>query len=223
MCCVGVLITAVLALFLPLDISQGYTADHADRAAWLANNRGAFILGWTNQILAMLTLSGIFLGIAWKIGKVYTLRAIIAAAIVFISVIVFLIPKFIAVWTIPLLADNIATASSDASLANTLLLLLNVSVPYSLFTSFDYLGFWLYAVFGLLVARTSAAEALSVKIAAWTLGVFGVIYHVLLITLLWGSMATSDIETWFLGVSALLIIVPIAMIFGFRGSKSTTE
>ena len=139
-CCVGVLITAVLALFLPLDISQGYTADHADRAAWLANNRGAFILGWTNQILAMLTLSGIFLGIAWKMGKVYTLRAIIAAAIVFISVIVFLIPKFIAVWTIPLLADHIATAPFDTTLANTLLLLLNVSVPYSLFTAFCWMA-----------------------------------------------------------------------------------
>ena len=96
--------------------------------------------------------------------------------VVLMSVVAFFIPKFIAVWTIPLLADTIASGAAGAELADPLLRLLNVSVPFSLYTSFDYLGFWLYSVFALLVAAPLYGEALSLKISSISLGVFGVIY-----------------------------------------------
>lgn len=176
-----------------------------------------FILGWINQILAMLGLSGVLLGIAWQIRKANALRAVLAAATVFGSAFAFLIPKFIAVWTIPLLAEAVAVDPVSNPLANTLLLLLNVSVPYSLFTSFDYLGFWLYAVFGLLVAVPLYEKKPSLKIAAVTLGAFGTIYHILFVALLWGTIPAEEIEGWFLGASALLVIVVLVMLFNFRG------
>jgi hypothetical protein len=57
----------------------------------------------------------------------------------------FVIPKFMAVWTIPLLAEAADSGGAGAAMAATLLPLLNVSIPFSLYTSFDYLGFWLYS------------------------------------------------------------------------------
>ena len=213
--------TGVVAFFIPLDAPGGYTADHADRVAWLSANSGTFILGWINQIIAMLSISGVFFGMAWQIATRNPLRAVIAAMVVLISVVAFIVPKFIAVWTIPMLAQAISSGAMGAELADPLLRLLNVSIPFSLYTSFDYLGFWLYAVFGLLVAgplytEKKGGEHMSAKIAAVTIGVFGLLYHGLLATLLLGAIAPPDIESWFLGASSLLLIVVVAMIFSFR-------
>ena len=219
-CAIVVVATTVISAFLPLDIPGGYTATHADRVAWLIGNRGLFILGWVNQMVAMLSLSGVLLVLAWRIREVNALRAIFAAATVLVSVVAFLIPKFIAVWTIPLLADVAAFDATGDSLANMLLLLLNVTVPYSLFTSFDYLGFWLYAVFGLMVAIPLYTEQLVSKILAVTLGVFGMAYHGLLVALLWGAIPTVEIEVWFLGVSALLLLVPLAVLLVLKSLLS---
>ena len=208
--------TTVITFFIPLDVPDGYTASHADRVAWLSANSGTFILGWINQIAAMLSLSGVFFAMAWHIATKDPLRAIIAAMIVFTSFVAFIIPKFIAVWTIPLLAQTISTGAVGADLADPLLRLLNVSVPFSLYTSFDYLGFWLYGVFGLLVAGPLYGGTTSAKIAAVTIGVFGLMYHGLLATLLLGAIAPIDIESSFLGVAGLLLIVVVAMTITFR-------
>jgi hypothetical protein len=145
--------TGVVAFFLPLDAPGGYEATTSERVAWLAANSGSFIIGWINQIVAMISLSGVFAGIAWQIAGTHPLRAILAATLVAISMVVFFIPKFIAVWTIPMLAEAIATGSAVSDMAETLLPILNVTVPFSLYTSFDYLGFWLYSLFALLVGR----------------------------------------------------------------------
>ena len=208
--------TGVVAFFIPLDAPGGYTADHADRVAWLSANSGTFILGWINQIIAMLSISGVFFGMAWQIATRNPLRAVIAAMVVLISVVAFIIPKFMAVWTIPLLAQTISNGAVGAELADPLLRLLNVSVPFSLYTSFDYLGFWLYGVFGLLVAGPLYGVTTSAKIAAVTIGVFGLMYHGLLATLLLGAIAPIDIESSFLGVAGLLLIVVVAMTITFR-------
>jgi hypothetical protein len=151
------------------------------------------------------------------------LRAILAAMVVLVSVVAFIIPKFMAVWTIPLLADTISTGAVGAELADPLLRLLNVSIPFSLYTSFDYLGFWLYAVFGLLVAIPLYGENISTRIAAVTIGLFGLIYHVLLIAILLGNIAAADIESVLIGVSGLLMIQIIAMIFSFRSAGCPVE
>ena len=125
-----VIVTAIISLYLPLDAPNGYAVEHADRVAWLSNNRELFIAGWVNQIVAMLSLSGAFFAIAWRVGSTSPLLAMIAAMVVLMSVMAFIIPKFIAVWTIPILADTISTAASGAELADSLLRILNVSVPF---------------------------------------------------------------------------------------------
>ena len=216
-------LTLIASLFIPLDVPAGYSAEHAERVAWLNANRGTFIIGWINQIAAMLSLSGIFFAMCWRIANKNPLRAILAAMVVLVSVVAFIIPKFMAVWTIPLLADTISTGAVGAELADPLLRLLNVSIPFSLYTSFDYLGFWLYAVFGLLVAIPLYGENISTRIAAVTIGLFGLIYHVLLIGILLGNIAAADIESVLIGVSGLLMIQIIAMIFSFRSAGCPVE
>ena len=213
-------ITAVLSMFLPLDIAGGYAAAHGDRVIWLQENRGMFIVGWVNQIISMFTLSGAFAAAAWIAVGNNALRGMLGLFFVAMATMAFIIPKFIAVWTIPLLGDAASTGSTGSDMAHALLPLLNVSIPFSLYTSFDYLGFWLYAVFALLVAAPLYGDALSNKVAAASLGVFGVLYHFCLIALLLGSIGASDIETYFLGSTVLLFLHLVAMIAVFYQGKS---
>lgn len=214
------LATGVISMFLPLDVPGGYAAEHADRVAWLSENRSAFIAGWVNQIAAMLSLSGVFFAIAWRVAANNALRAILAAMVVLMSVVAFIVPKFIAVWTIPLLADTITAGATGAEMADALLLLLNVSVPFSLYTSFDYLGFWLYSVFALLVAAPLFGPATTAKISSVSLGLFGVIYQILMVALWLGAIAPEEIEAYFLGASLLLLIVIVAMLVNFKKAMS---
>jgi heme/copper-type cytochrome/quinol oxidase subunit 1 len=44
-CAIVVIVTLVVSFFLPLDAPGVYTAEHADRVAWLSANRNTFILG----------------------------------------------------------------------------------------------------------------------------------------------------------------------------------
>lgn len=216
-----VIVTAIISLYLPLDAPNGYAVEHADRVAWLSNNRELFIAGWVNQIVAMLSLSGAFFAIVWRVGSTSPLIAMIAAMVVLMSVMAFIIPKFIAVWTIPILADTISTAASGADLADPLLRILNVSVPFSLYTSFDYLGFWLYSLFALLVAKPLFSSSLATKLASVTLGLFGVMYQLMLVALWAAEIATVDIEASFIGISLLLIIAIIAMGYEFKKTSSS--
>ena len=218
-----VIVTAVISVFLPLDAPGGYTAEHADRVTWLSNNREIFIAAWVNQIVAMLSLSAVFFAIAWRIGSTNPLRAILAAMVVLMSVMAFIIPKFIAVWTIPLLADTIATGAVGAELADPLLRILNVSVPFSLYTSFDYLGFWLYSLFALLVAMPLFGPTLATKISSVCLALFGIIYQLALLTLWAGKTAATDIEGSFLGTTLLLVIAIIAMAIQFKQTVSSEK
>ena len=215
------IVTGMISFFLPLDAPEGYTAEHADRIAWLTANRDLFILGWLNQIAAMFSLSGVFFAIAWHIAVKNPLRAALAAMVVLLSVVAFIVPKFMAIWTIPQLAEVITNNAVGAELADSLLTLLNVSVPFSLYTSFDYLGFWLYGVFSLLVAGPLYGDKTSAKIAAITLGMFGVIYHGVLASLLLGSIAPPDIESSFLVAAGLLLVAVVVMGFNFWSAAKT--
>ena len=215
------IILAVVSGFLPLDAPGGFGADHAGRIAWLTANKGAFILAWANQIVLMLSSSGVLFCIAWQVSCNNPLRGIIAAVVVAMSVMAFIIPKFIAVWTIPMLADTVSLGGPGAQMADALLLILNVSVPFSLYTSFDYLGFWLWAVFALLAAGPLYGPTLSAKISAVCLGAFGIIYHGVFMALLLGNIDPEDIEYSFSAPAMLVIIVIIAMLFNFKSAMES--
>jgi len=213
-------VTTVLSFYLPLDVANGYDAAHSDRVTWLNEHRNVFVAGWVNQIVSMLSLSAAFAAAAWVAAGDNVLRGALGAFFVALATMAFVIPKFIAVWTIPMLASAAATGTAGSEMAHSLLPLLNVSIPFSLYTSFDYLGFWLYAVFALLIAGPLYGETLKSNIASVSLGVFGVIYHLCLLVLLSGGMAPADIGTYFIGSSLLLFFHLLAMAFVFKSAGS---
>ena len=217
------LATGVVSVFLPLDAPGGYEATASDRVAWLSANSGAFILGWINQIIAMVSLSGVLAGLAWQIAGKHPLRAILAATLVAISMVAFFIPKFIAVWTIPMLTGAIATGSGASDMAQALLPILNVSVPFSLFTSFDYLGFWLYSLFALLVARPLMQCSFTAKITGVILGVFGLLYNGVVIAILAGTIEGAEVALYVGAASLILVFVLVASLFLFKGAAAPTD
>ena len=57
------IVAGVLSAFFPLDAPEG---PFADRMQWYSTNVGAFVMGWVVQMIAMLTLSGVFAATAWQ-------------------------------------------------------------------------------------------------------------------------------------------------------------
>ena len=214
-CAMLCILTAIIAAFLPLDVPEGYSATHAERLQWLSENRDAFVAAWVNQIVAMVSLSGLFLALCWRGRSNGPLRALLATGAVAMATMAFVIPKFIAIWTIPLLANAEVTGGTGADMAAVLLPLLNVSIPFSLYTSFDYLGFWLYALFAVLMMKPLYDSDWSSKLIAILVGLFGIGFHAAFACLLLGVIQAPDIETSF-GLSfipLLLLIVILAVTF----------
>lgn len=216
------LATGVIQFFLPLDVPGGYDASASERVAWLSANSGAFILGWVNQIAAMISLSGVFAGIAWQIRDTHPLRAILGATFVALATMAFFINKFMAVWTIPRLADAIETGSTGGEMAETLLPILNVSYPFSLYTSLDYLGFWLYSFFALLVALPLLRGGSAAKATAVGLILFGLLFQGLVIAVMAGAIAGTELEAYVAGLFLPLLVVMVAGLLLFRRA-STAE
>lgn len=207
------LVATVPSLFLPLDAPKGPVAD---RMIWFSSNLGAFVAGWIVQMILMLTLSGVFAGAAWQLRRSHPLRAFVAGTALFISLVAFIIPKFIAIWSIPQMVSESARVSSHSGVSEQLFQLLNPSLAFSLFTSFDYLGFWMYAVFGLLVARPLFRLTLSAKIAAVALGVYGLLYHLLFVGVLTRNVTQADIGAYSTSIGALLLVAVISLAIRFR-------
>lgn len=207
------ILAGILSVFFPLDAPEG---PFADRMMWYSNNVGAYVMGWVIQMIAMLTLSGVFAGTAWQIRQSHPLSAFLAGMAVLIATVAFIIPKFIAIWSIPQMVTASTTVSANAAVAEQLFQLLNPSLSYSLFTSFDYLGFWMYGVFGLLVARPMFSLTLSAKITGASLGAFGLLYHLLFMGIMSGSVATDDVGPYAESLGALILIPVISMAVYFR-------
>ena len=217
---IALLLVTVPSLFLPLDAPDG---PFADRVVWFSSNLGVFVVAWIVQIIAMLTLSAVFAGALWQIANTHPLRAIVAGTTLLVSVVAFIIPKFIAVWSIPQMVAASATASTHSAVSEQLLQLLNISLPFSLFASFDYLGFWLYAVFSLLIARPLFRLTLSAKIAAVGFGAYGLLFHIILIGVLTGNVVQTDIVPYIASVAGLLLVAVISMAVHFRKAMASGE
>jgi len=206
-------LTGVLMLFFPLDAPA---APFADRMLWYSVNVNAYVMGWVLQMIAMLTLSALFAAIAWQTRKSHLLSTFGAGTALLISIMAFIIPKFIAIWSIPQIVVASSTVTPNVAVAEQLFQLLNPSLSFSLFTSFDYLGFWMYGVFGLLLARPLFCLTLSAKIAAVSLGLFGLLYHLLLVGVMFGSIASTNIGLYAESIGILLLIPVLSMAVYFR-------
>ena len=185
--------TAV-SMFGVYDAPAGSTA--AEKVAWLNENNGAFVLSWVTQIVQVFTLAAVFAATCWKVFSVNPLAAVSAALVLMLGTMAILITKGTELWVVPLAAQDLAAGSSGQEPGLTLLSINSQSYPYSLTTYFDYLGLWLWSLFGLLVARPLFQFSTSAKVAAISLGLFGVIYPVFYGFLITGVIPLKDITNY---------------------------
>ena len=185
--------TAV-SMFGVYDAPAGSTA--AEKVAWLNENNGAFVLSWVTQIVQVFTLATVFAAICWKVYRVNPLAAVSGGIVLMLGTMAILITKGTELWIVPLAAQDLAAGSSGQEPGLTLLSINSQSYPYSLTTYFDYLGLWLWSMFGLLVARPLFQFSTSAKVAAVSLGLFGIIYPIFYGFLVTGVIPLSEITNY---------------------------
>ena len=185
--------TAV-SMFGVYDAPAGSTA--AEKVAWLNENNGAFVLSWVTQIVQVFTLAAVFAAICWKVYRVNPLAAVSGGIVLMLGTMAILITKGTELWIVPLAAQDLAAGSSGQEPGLTLLSINSQSYPYSLTSYFDYLGLWLWSLFGLLVARPLFRFSTSAKVAAVSLGLFGIIYPVFYGFLVTGVIPLDDITNY---------------------------
>ena len=207
--------TAV-SMFGVYDAPAGSTA--AEKVAWLNENNGAFVLSWVTQIVQVFTLTAVFAAICWKVFSVNPLAAVSGGIVLMLGTMAILITKGTELWVVPLAAQDLATGSSGQEPGLTLLSINSQSYPYSLTTYFDYLGIWLWSLFGLLVARPLFRFSTSAKVAAISLGLFGIIYPVFYGLLVSGVIPQEEI-TSYSSFMVLAWIGAFAMGFYCRGDS----
>ncbi|MGI9287420.1 MAG: hypothetical protein ACR2P1_18700 [Pseudomonadales bacterium] len=185
--------TAV-SMFGVYDAPAGSTA--AEKVAWLNENNGAFVLSWVTQIVQVFTLTAVFAAICWKVFSVNPLAAVSGGIVLMLGTMAILITKGTELWVVPLAAQDLAAGSSGQEPGHTLLSINSQSYPYSLTTYFDYLGLWLWSLFGLLVARPLFRLSTSAKVAAVSLGLFGIVYPIFYGFLVTGVLPLSEITNY---------------------------
>ncbi|NCF19357.1 MAG: hypothetical protein GWP63_14030 [Haliea sp.] len=185
--------TAV-SMFGVYDAPAGSTA--AEKVAWLNENNGAFVFSWVTQIVQVFTLAAVFAATCWKVFSVNPLAAVSGGIVLMLGTMAILITKGTELWVVPLAAQDLAAGSSGQEPGHTLLSINSQSYPYSLTTYFDYLGLWLWSLFGLLVARPLFRLSTSAKVAAISLGLFGIIYPIFYGFLVTGVIPLEEITNY---------------------------
>ena len=185
--------TAV-SMFGVYDAPAGSTA--TEKVAWLNENNGAFVLSWITQIVQVFTLTTIFAATCWKVFSVNPLAAVSGGIVLMLGTMAILITKGTELWILPLAAQDLAAGSSGQEPGLTLLSINSQSYSYSLTTYFDYLGLWLWSLFGLLVARPLFRFSTSAKVAAISLGLFGIIYPIFYGFLITGVIPLKEITNY---------------------------
>jgi len=208
-----VFVTTVLSLFLPLEAP---TPTQEGAAHWLMNDMSGYVLGWLNQIVAMVALSVAFAVAAWQVFQTAPLRAVTSWVFTLIATIAFFIVKFINVWSVPLMAKALASGSPESANAEITLSALAPSLAFGFGPSLDYLGFALYAVAGLAIWRRLYKLSTSAKIAAIGFLLFGVFYFLAIAAPYISLLGQADLEgVVYLTVLPLLISF-IALFFHFK-------
>ena len=184
----------VVSMFGVYDAPAGSTV--AEKVAWLNENNGAIVVSWVTQIVQVFTLTVIFAATCWKVFSVNPLAAVSGGIVLMLGTMAILITKGTELWIVPLAAQDLAAGSSGQEPGLTLLSINSQSYPYSLTTYFDYLGLWLWSLFGLLVARPLFRLSTSAKVAAVSLGLYGIIYPFFYGFLVTGVIPLEDITNY---------------------------
>jgi hypothetical protein len=213
------LITGVISLFLPLE-APAPTQSAAE--LWLNTEAVGYLFGWLNQVILMFSSSVVLLVAGLLIYSSAPLRAGAVWVLTLMSTLVYLMSKFLSLWSVPLTVKAISAENAVASSAQSILVTLGPNEAFGLVPSIDYLGFWLYGLIGLLLFRPLFRQSLSAKIAAIALLMYGILFHLVYVAVVVDLLGQSDVGDAFFLINFLVLIAVIALLFRFRGSRGDT-
>jgi len=208
-----VLVLGILSLFLPLA-APGATQEEA--AEWLINDLTAYMAGWIVQIILMFCTTTIFVGAAWQIYSTNPLRSILLWSLTGVSFVAFIIPKFIAVWSVPHSARALAAGSEVSDSARGFLLAANPSVSFGLAPTLDFLGFLIYGIMGFILFRPLLKLSTSAKVAAVLLLVYGIVICLILVLAVTAIISQGDTWAYADSSSFIFIVAVIALLIRFK-------
>jgi|GEM_PF-1457624 len=209
-------IGSIVSLFLPLAAPD---ADTQAAALWLNQEAGAYLFGWLNQLMLVFAIAVTLAVAGWAIYQTAPLRAITVWSFTLISTGVFFITKFFALWGVPLMAKAIAAESAVQPEATAALLALAPNESFGLLGSLDWLGFWIYGLIGILMFRPLFRGALSAKIAAGSLLLFGVVLPLLFTATLIDILGQDEFGEIAFSTAALLTVAGVAFAIFFRSER----
>ena len=212
-----VIATGVLSLFFPLDAPA---PTQEDAAYWLMNTVNGYVIGWLNQIAAMLGFSVVIAVAAWQIFDAAPIRAVTSWVFTFMATMAFFIVKFINIWSVPLMAKALASGSAESVNAEAFLTVLAPLIGFGLGPSLDYLGFAFYAVACLLIFRPLFRLSTSAKVTAIGFLLFGILFFLALAAPYIGLLGQDDMESAALVAALPLLVAFIALVFIFRKQSS---
>lgn len=173
------IVSSILMLIIPMgpDVMES-TA----RIAWFDANLGTYLLAWGNQIILVCCFMPVMIGVGLRVFERNPVSAIMAGVAGLIATAVFLIEKFVRFWGITLMTKTLMEepGGGKAGLAEINFQIWDGSTMFSFVDTMDYLGFWLYALFGLFLFYPLWNIKGAARIAGVMLLVYGIGYHVLL-------------------------------------------
>ncbi len=213
------LITGVISLALPLEAP---VPTQSAAELWLNTEAGSYLFGWLNQVILMFASSVILLAAGLLIYSSAPLRAGAVWVLTLMSTLAFLMSKFLSLWSVPLTAKAIAAENAVAGSAQSILVTLGTNEGFGLVPSFDYVGFWLYGLIGLLLFRPLFRQSVSAKIAAVAWLLYGILFHLAYVAVMIDLLGQGDVGDVFFLINFLVLIAAIALLFRFRGSRVDT-
>jgi len=216
------IITSILMLIIPMGPS---VMEAGERIAWFEANLGVYLLAWGNQIILVCCGVPVMMGAGLCVFKRNPVSAIMAWIAGLIATAVFLIEKFVRFWGLTLMTKTLTQApgGEKAGIAEINFQIWDGSTMFSFVDTMDYLGFWLYALFGLFLFYPLWKIKGAARIAGVMLLIYGIGYHVLLFGTLLGSTTGPPLMHH---IDNLLISWGLATIFlaiAFYQRKSAAE
>jgi hypothetical protein len=221
-----IIVFGVLSLFFPLSAPE---ATQEGAIYWLMNSMSAYVVGWIVQIVGMLLCAVIFACVTWPVFAAAPIRAVVLWVLTCLSVMAFLIPKFIALWSVPLMAKALAAGTAESVAAEAFLTVLAPGIAFGFVASLDYLGFGLYATIGILLFRPLWKISAKTKVAAIALLIFGVSFFLILLATFIGLLGQADVAGYLDAIFGILLIAFIPLMLHFRShyaaplAKSASE
>jgi len=216
------IVSSILMLILPMGPS---VVESGERIAWFEANLGIYLLAWGNQMILVCCYVPVMLGAGLCVFKRNPVSSVMAWVAGLIAAAAFLIEKFVRFWALPLMTKALVHAPEgrEAGLAEINFQIWDGSTMFAFVDTMDYLGFWLYALFGLFLFYPLWNIKGTVRIASVMFLIYGIGYHVLLFGTLLGPTTGPPLMHHIDNLLVTWLLATIFLAIDFHKRRSVVE